>query len=140
MESLKERAQVLKQTADEVKKWQEVKQNLFIPEQSDTTLIPVIFEWVEEICQTNQSIDTFKYDPKHYFLLCVMFLYAPRTMVGENMNDGIRDVVAEVLKISSSHVSNSCATVREWFFIYRDLEQSLTYLYCEIKERLKGYE
>ena len=63
MESLKERAQVLKQTADEVRKWQEVKQNLINPEQSDTTLIPAILEWVTEICEKDEKMDTFKYDP-----------------------------------------------------------------------------
>lgn len=137
METLKEKAKNFKHTADEVKKWQEIKKNLFTPKLTDTTLIPEIFEWVCQICEYDDRIDTFKYDPKHYFLLSIMFLYSPRTMVEENMNEGIRDIVAEVLGISSPHVSNSCATVREWFFIYRDLEENLTYLYNEILNRIE---
>lgn len=139
MESLKDKAKNFKQTTEEVKKWQEIRQNLFKPEITDTSVIPMIYEWVKEICTQNESINTFKYDTKHYFLVCIIFLYSPRVMVEENMNEGIRDVVAEVLKISPFHVSNSCATVRDWFFIYRDFEESLTYLYSEILNRIDLY-
>ncbi|MFV0468897.1 MAG: hypothetical protein ACK5MK_08240 [Dysgonomonas sp.] len=121
MESLKEKVKNFIQTADEVKKWQEIKKSLFTPHLDDTTLIPVVYDWVCEICEENENINTFKYDSKHYFLLCVIFLYSPRTMVEENMNEGIRDVVASVLGISESPMKSYMVSSEK-----SDLFQNLT--------------
>lgn len=138
--NLKEQVVSIRKTSDEVKKWQEIKRNLYKPSLQDVSLISDIYQMVENECHVNSNIDTFKYDVKHYFLFCVMMLYSPRVLADENMNEGIRDVVAEVLNISPEHVSNSCAKVRDWFFIYRDFENSLVYLYSEIRSRLDEHE
>lgn len=103
----------------------------------DIDTIYTVYDWVEELCSNRPEIESFKYGTKHYFLIIAALLYSPRIFAGQFLERGKRDILAEVLRLSPSHVSNSLKSVCSWYKFYKDFQVSLDYLYNEIKYRIE---
>lgn len=103
----------------------------------DIDTIYTVYDWVEELCTNRSEIESFKYDTKHYFLIIAALLYSPRIFAGQFLERGKRDVLAEVLRLSPSHISNSLKSVCSWYKFYKDFQVSLDYLYNEILNRIE---
>lgn len=103
----------------------------------DIDTIYTVYDWVEELCTNRSEIESFKYDTKHYFLIIAALLYSPRIFAGQFLERGKRDVLAEVLRLSPSHISNSLKSVCSWHKFYKDFQVSLDYLYNEILNRIE---
>lgn len=126
----------LQKKKDELKQIESV---LHKPILTDKTLIPLVEELVNEICE-HEEVDTVRYSPKHYFLIIIALLYSPRVFGGEFMHRGYRDEIAESLGLSSSHISNSIRTVCAWSRYYEGFQKSLDYLYNEVLKQLEEIE
>ena len=103
----------------------------------DIDTIYTVYDWVEELCSNRSEIESFKYGTKHYFLIIAALLYSPRIFAGQFLERGKRDVLAEVLRLSPSHISNSLKSVCSWYKFYKDFQVSLDYLYNEILNRIE---
>lgn len=103
----------------------------------DIDTIYTVYGWVEELCSNRPEIESFKYGTKHYFLIIAALLYSPRIFAGQFLERGKRDILAEVLRLSPSHISNSLKSVCSWYKFYKDFQVSLDYLYNEIKYRIE---
>lgn len=140
MESLKEIAKNLKHISEEAAKWQEVKKEVFKPLVKDTKYISSIRKWVvEDFERLDNSIKS-KFTYKDFFLMIVIFLYSPQAIAEESLSNGVRNELRKELGTHPTRISHSLSKVRNWIYIYRDFEESLTYLYSEILNRLKEYE
>jgi len=106
-------------------------------ELKDMDTIYTVYGWIVELCDSRNDIDNFKYSEKHYFLIIAALLYSPRIFAGQFLERGKRDVIAEVLGLSPSHISNSLKSVCSWYKFYRDFQSSLDYLYAEILFRIE---
>lgn len=103
----------------------------------DIDTIYTVYDWVEELCSNRPEIEPFKYGTKHYFLIIAALLYSPRIFAGQFLERGKRDVLAEVLRLSPSYISNSLKSVCSWYKFYKDFQVSLDYLYNEILNRIE---
>ena len=101
----------------------------------DIDTIYKVYDWVTQLCNEREEINNFRYDTKHYFLIIAALLYSPRIFAGQFLERGKRDIIAEVLGLSPSHISNSLRSVCSWYKLYKDFQSSLDYLYSEILHR-----
>lgn len=105
-------------------------------ELNDMDGIYKVHDWIVELCNSRDEINNFRYTEKHYFLIIAALLYSPRIFAGQFLERGKRDIIAEVLGLSPSHISNSLKSVCSWYKFYKDFQSSLDYLYAEILFRI----
>lgn len=118
-------------------KLREVEKIVLKSELKDIDTIYKVYDWVTQLCNEREEINNFRYDTKHYFLIIAALLYSPRIFAGQFLERGKRDVIADVLNLSPSHISNSLRSVCSWYKFYRDFQSSLDYLYSEILNRIE---
>ena len=121
----------------QLEKLREIEKVVLKSELKDMDTIYTVYDWIVELCQKRDEIDNFKYSEKHYFLIVAALLYSPRIFAGQFLERGKRDIIAEVLGLSPSHISNSLKSVCSWYKFYRDFQSSLDYLYAEILFRIE---
>ena len=120
-------------------KLREVEKIVLKSELKDIDTIYKVHDWVIDLCNNRDEINNFRYSEKHYFLIIAALLYSPRIFAGQFLERGKRDVIADVLNLSPSHISNSLRSVCSWYKYYRDFQSSLDYLYSEILSRIDLY-
>lgn len=118
-------------------KLREIEKVVLKSELNDMDSIYKVHDWIVELCNSRDEINNFRYNEKHYFLIIAALLYSPRIFAGQFLERGKRDVIAEVLGLSPSHISNSLKSVCSWYKFYRDFQSSLDYLYAEILFRIE---
>ena len=118
-------------------KLREVEKIVLKSDLKDIDTIYKVYDWVTQLCNEREEINNFRYDTKHYFLIIAALLYSPRIFAGQFLERGKRDVIAEVLNLSPSHISNSLRSVCSWYKFYKDFQSSLDYLYNEILNRIE---
>ena len=121
----------------QLEKLREIEKVVLKSELKDMDTIYTVYDWIVELCEKRDEIDNFKYSEKHYFLIIAALLYSPRIFAGQFLERGKRDIIAEVLGLSPSHISNSLKSVCSWYKFYRDFQSSLDYLYAEILFRIE---
>ena len=121
----------------QLEKLREIEKVVLKSELKDMNTIYVIYDWITELCKNRKEINTINYSEKHYFLIVAALLYSPRIFAGQFLERGKRDIIAEVLGLSPSHISNSLKSVCSWYKFYRDFQSSLDYLYAEILFRIE---
>lgn len=135
--SLRTRIEDIINYQKQVEEIKEIERVLLKADLGDIDTIYTIYDWVEELCTNRDEIESFKYDTKHYFLIIAALLYSPRIFAGQFLERGKRDMLAEVLDLSPSHISNSLKSVCSWYKFYKDFQVSLDYLYNEILNRIE---
>lgn len=118
-------------------KLREIEKVVLKSELNDMDSIYKIHDWIVELCNSRDEINNFRYTEKHYFLIIAALLYSPRIFAGQFLERGKRDIIAEVLGLSPSHISNSLKSVCSWYKFYKDFQSSLDYLYAEILFRIE---
>ena len=117
-------------------KLREIEKVVLKSELNDMDGIYKVHDWIVELCNSRDEINNFRYTEKHYFLIIAALLYSPRIFAGQFLERGKRDIIAEVLGLSPSHISNSLKSVCSWYKFYKDFQSSLDYLYAEILFRI----
>ena len=145
METIKNEGVLHKRISDvenyqlQLEKLREIEKVVLKSELKDTDTIYTVYDWIVELCQKRDEIDNLRYSEKQYFLIIAALLYSPRIFAGQFLERGKRDIIAEVLGLSPSHISNSLKSVCSWYKFYRDFQSSLDYLYSEILDRIDLY-
>lgn len=106
----------------------------------DTSLIPEIYSWFKDIvAETDHSPNPDDVMQRKKFLFIVLFLYAPSSLAGGRLPNGIRAGLANVFPdVSPCVISNNIADVSFIYQQYKDFRQDIEYLYNQILERLKA--
>ena len=134
---LHKRINDLENYQNQLEKLREIEKVVLKSELKDIDTIYKVYDWVTQLCNEREEINNFRYDTKHYFLIIAALLYSPRIFAGQFLERGKRDIIAEVLGLSPSHISNSLKSVCSWYKFYRDFQSSLDYLYAEILFRIE---
>lgn len=104
----------------------------------DESKIPVIYKWIEDICNADDNIDLKSYSTRDYFIFIIVLLYSPRVFAGKVIERGKRDIIAQTLHLSPSHITNSLRNVCSWYKLYKDFQSSTEYIYGIIINRLNN--
>ena len=134
---LHKRINDLENYQNQLEKLREIEKVVLKSELKDIDTIYKVYDWVTQLCNEREEINNFRYDTKHYFLIIAALLYSPRIFAGQFLERGKRDVIADVLNLSPSHISNSLKSVCSWYKFYKDFQASLDYLYNEILNRIE---
>ena len=129
----------LKSIREQKSRLSEREYELSAPILDDLELIPVIYKWFCEIhgerdCSgRNESVHLRK-----KFIFIILFLYSPSVLAGGRMPMGLRDAIAEAVKLSDiTFISHNVETVVFMYQNYKEFRQNIEYLYTEIINRLK---
>ena len=128
----------LKSIRKQIKGLVERENKLTTPVLSDLGLIPLLYEWF------NEALEDYGKNPERItrrreFLFIVLYLYAPGSLTGGRLPDGLRLQIADVFgAVSASSVSNYVTNLIFFFERYRTFRRDVTYLYGRIIERLKS--
>ena len=106
-----------------------------VPEIENMELLGCIHQIVKTECSTLKELST--YDYRHYFVAIVIFLYSPKSYMGDKIRVGIRDGIAKVLDTSPARVSNIFRIVRDWVIIYTEFRRGVEYLYGKVLDKLQ---
>ena len=104
------------------------------PTLSNTEYLNRIYNIVESECLSNDKLKG--YEVKEYFIAIAVFLYSPKSFVGEKFKIGVRDRIADVLESSPARISNIFRIVRDWIAIYKDYREGVEYLYGKVVNEL----
>ena len=106
----------------------------------DTSLIPEIYSWFKDIvAETDHSPNPDDVMQRKKFIFIVLFLYAPSSLAGSRLPNGIRAEISGVFPdVSPCVISNNIADVSFIYQQYKDFRQEIEYLYNQILERLKA--
>lgn len=100
------------------------------PTLGDTSLLQVIHTVIKQEYSKNKRLH--RYDEKEYFIAIIIFLYSPKSYMGDKIRVGIRDEIAKVLDTSPERISNIFRIVRDWVVIYAELREGVEYLYSKV--------
>jgi len=104
------------------------------PTLGDTSLLQVIHTIIKQEYSKNKHLH--RYDEKEYFIAIIVFLYSPKSYMGDKIRVGIRDGIAKVLDTSPARVSNIFRIVRDWVIIYTEFRRGVEYLYSKVVNEL----
>lgn len=129
----------LKSIREQKSRLSERENELSAPLLTDLSVIIEIYNWFYEIqgnrnCPgRNESVHLRK-----KFIFIILFLYAPSVLAGGRMPIGLRDAIADAVKLSDiTFISHNVETVVFMYQNYKDFRQDIDYLYIEILNRLK---
>ena len=105
------------------------------PTLGDTSLLQAIHTIIKQEYSKNKRLH--RYDEKEYFIAIIIFLYSPKSYMGDKVRVGIRDGIAKVLDTSPARVSNIFRIVREWIIIYTEFRRGVEYLYSKVLDKLQ---
>ena len=67
------------------------------------------------------------------FLLVVLYLFSPKTLVGDRMRIGLRDKLAEMFGLTTSTaISDNCSSIMFCYEKYRDFRRDVDVIYNEV--------
>lgn len=105
------------------------------PTLGDTSLLQVIHTIIKQEYSKNKRLH--RYDEKEYFIAIIIFLYSPKSYMGDKIRVGIRDEIAKVLDTSPERISNIFRIVRDWVIVYTEFRRGVEYLYSKVLGRLR---
>ena len=108
---------------------------LLEPTLGDTSLLQVIHTIIKQEYSKNKRLH--RYDEKEYFIAIIIFLYSPKSYMGDKIRVGIRDEIAKVLDTSPERISNIFRIVRDWVIVYTEFRRGVEYLYSKVLGRLR---
>ena len=105
------------------------------PTLGDTSLLQVIHTIIKQEYSKNKRLH--RYDEKEYFIAIIIFLYSPKSYMGDKIRVGIRDEIAKVLDTSPERISNIFRIVRDRVIVYTEFRRGVEYLYSKVLGRLR---
>lgn len=104
----------------------------------DTSLIPEIYSWFKDIIsETDCPSNPDGVMQRKKFLFIVLFLYAPSSLAGGRLPNGIRAELANVFSdVSPCVISNNIANVSFIYQQYKNFRQEIEFIYKRIIEKL----
>lgn len=129
----------LKAIREEKSRLSERESELAQPILKDYSLISIIYKWFSEILQERDCAPRLNsVIQRKKFLFIVLFLFAPSTLAGGRLPNGIRAALAEAFpEVSPCVISNNISDVVFIYQQYRDFRQDIEYIYTEIVRRLR---
>lgn len=129
----------LKSIREQKSRLSERENELSVPMLTDLSVITEIYDLFCEI-QGNRDCSG-RNESAHIrkkFIFIILFLYAPSVLAGGRMPIGLRNAIADAVKISDiTFISHNVETVVFMYQNYKDFRQDISYLYTEILNRLK---
>ena len=129
----------LKSIREQKSRLSEREQELSVPLLTDLSTVVEIYDWFCEI-QGNRDCPG-RNESAHLrkkFIFIILFLYAPSVLAGGRMPIGLRDAIADAVKLSDiTFISHNVETVFFMYQNYKEFRQDIEYLYTEIVNRLK---
>lgn len=128
----------LKAIREQKSRLSEREQELSSPILTDLSLIPDIYSWFKDIvADTDSPSNPDGVMQRKKFLFIVLFLYAPSSLAGGRLPNGIRAELANVFPdVSPCVISNNIANVSFIYQQYKNFRQDIEYLYSQILEKL----
>lgn len=129
----------LKAIREQKSRLSEREQELSSPILDDYSLIPEIYAWFKGIIsETDQSSNLDGVMQRKKFLFIVLFLYAPSSLAGGRLPNGIRAEISHVFpNVSPCVISNNIADVSFIYQQYKNFRQDIEYIYWRICQKLK---
>ena len=129
----------LKSIREQKSRLSERENELSEPMLTDLSALPEIYNWFCEI-QGNRDCpgrnETVHLRKK--FIFIILFLYAPSVLAGGRMPIGLRNAIADAVKLSDiTFISHNVETVVFMYQNYKEFRQDIDYIYIEIINRLK---
>lgn len=105
----------------------------------DTSLIPEIYSWFNDIvAETDHSPNPDGVMQRKKFLFIVLFLYAPSSLAGGRLPNGIRAELAKLFPdVSPCVISNNIADVSFIYQQYRNFRKNIEHIFSDILKKLK---
>lgn len=105
----------------------------------DTSLIPEIYSWFKDIvAETDCPSNPDGVMQRKKFLFIVLFLYAPSSLAGGRLPNGIRAELANVFPdVSPCVISNNIADVSFIYQQYRNFRKNIEHIFSDILKKLK---
>ena len=123
------------------KSWlSEREHELAVPILTDIELIPVIYGWFSDILSNMDfppCLDRVLQRKK--FLYIILFLFAPSTLAGGRMPNGIRKSLEDLFShVRPCTISNNVADTVFFYQQYKDFRADIDNIYIQIMDRLKA--
>lgn len=108
---------------------------------TDYSLIPVIYRWFLQIMSSRQEeIGKQGVFDRLKFIFIILFLYAPGSLAGGKMPDGLRASIASTLgEVSPCVISNNKKSASFFYNIYNRYKEDIEFTYKEIMRRLNDF-
>lgn len=108
-----------------------------VPRLTDLDLIPEIYQLFTRLCPQEQERRRSVRSRKQFIFIILMF-YSPAALAGDRMVDGLRNKLAEVVKITSrSAISNNNTDLVFLYETYKDFRYETDCLYREVESYLR---
>ena len=132
----------LKAIREQKSRLSEREQELSSPILTDLSLIPDIYSWFNDIvAETDSPSNPDGVMQRKKFLFIVLFLYAPSSLAGERLPNGIRAEIAKVFPdVSPCVISNNIADVSFIYQQYKNFRQDIESIYRRIMEKVQAKE
>ena len=132
----------LKVIREQKSRLSEREQELSSPILTDLSLIPDIYSWFNDIvAETDSPSNPDGVMQRKKFLFIVLFLYAPSSLAGERLPNGIRAEIAKVFPdVSPCVISNNIADVSFIYQQYKNFRQDIESIYRRIMEKVQAKE
>ena len=128
----------LKRTRKLIEDLKSTEEELSKPLLQDYNLIHEIYYWfVDIISEANCSPNIDSVFQRKKFLFIVLFLFAPKTLIGSRVPNGIRAELSKLFpKISPCVISNNIADIFFYYTVYEDFQSDIDNILFRIMEKL----
>lgn len=129
----------LKSIREQKSRLSERESELSVPVLADLSLIPMIYEWFNEIQEERDCPP--RRDSVHLrkqFIFIILDMYSRSVLAGGRMPNGLRDRIAEAINLRDiTFISHNIETVVFLHQHDKHFRRDIEYLYTEIINRLK---
>lgn len=128
----------LKSIREQKSRLSEREAELSVPVLTDLSLIPIIYEWFNEIQEGRDCAP--RRDSVHLrkkFIFIILDMYSPSTLAGGRVSSKIREVLSSTVYCNPSYISHNIENVLFLFQQYKEFRRDIEYIYTEIVNRLK---
>lgn len=130
----------LKKLREEIKYKQREINLSTAPLLTDYSLLPGIFNIFQKYFHDRGVTDVVGnvyYRKK--FLFVALCLFSPRSLHGGKLHIGLRNTLAEILKMKSTPVSDNCQNLIIYYSSYRDFKKDTDAIIAEVLKEYRGY-
>lgn len=135
MNTLKELEEIRKKKEE----FEKLEKEALKPVLTDFDNISLIYEWFKDLTSRVENFATnTSTQNRQYFVFIILLLYAPGSVLGDKMPNGLRNILAKVLELNSEEqISHNSKNVMFMYNTYREFRSCADYLYSEILFRIE---
>lgn len=121
----------LKIINNRIEELQKQKEELLKPLLADFSYIPSLYEWFKGVHHAPGT------QCRKDFIIMILFLYSPATLMGGKMKKGLREVLSSVLEVNEpSIISNNTTEVVFLYNKQRSYRDEIDYLYSKFENHV----